>query len=271
MRQTMLAIGVLALAIGCQKADNTGLAEKLDQIDKRLGSIEEKIDKGGGGGGRPGAAAAKRPQRPRPKPTEVYSVPVEGEPAEGPKGAKVTVVKGFEFACPFCMRVIPTLDQIKKEYGDDVRIVYKDFIVHPSSATTPALAACAAQQQNKYSEMAALIWEKGFKANRNLAEDNMVKLAGELGLNMDKFKKDMKGAECQKEVRQDQAELAKVGTTGTPAFYINGRFLSGARPFDQFKAIIDEELKKADERIKAGTSANDYYEEWVVKKGKKSL
>ena len=70
---------------------------------------------------------------------------------------------------------------------------------------------------------------------------------------------------------QDQAELAKVGTTGTPAFYINGRFLSGARPIEQFKAIIDEELKKADERIKAGTPAEKYYDEWVIGKGKKSL
>jgi len=267
---TFIAAGAIALGLaGCQKDTGSGLAEKLDQIDKRLASIEEKIDKGGAGAARPGAQ--QRPSRPRPEPTATYSVPVEGDPFVGPADAKVTIVKGFEFACPFCMRVLPTIEQIKKEYGKDVRVVYKNFIVHPSVATTPALASCAAHMQGKYDQMAHLIWEKGFNANRNLGEDNMKAIAKEVGLDMGKFEKDMKGPECQKKVRQDQAELSKVGTTGTPAFYINGRFLSGARPFEQFKAVIDEELKKADERIKGGTSAANYYQEWVVNKGKKSL
>ena len=273
MRRITILIAAGAMALGlaaCQKDTGSGLAEKLDQIDKRLASIETKLEKGAG----PGAARGgkgKPPSRPRPDAKTTYSVPVEGNPYSGPADAKVTIVKGFEFACPFCMRVLPTLDQIKKEYGKDVRIVYKNFIVHPSSATVPALATCAAHKQGKYSEMAHLVWEKGFKANRNLSAENMKNLAKEAGLNMGKFDKDMNGPECQKKVRQDQAELSKVGTTGTPAFYINGRFLSGARPFDQFKAVIDEEIKKADQRIKAGTSAASYYQEWVVTKGKKSL
>jgi protein-disulfide isomerase len=271
----VLACGVLAAGLAaCQKDSGSALAEQLEQIDKRLASIEKQL---ASGGGRPGAARgkdpsrARRPARPRPDASATYSVPVEGNPYSGAADAKVTIVKGFEFACPFCMRVVPTLDQIKKEYGKDVRIVYKNFIVHPSSATIPALASCAAHNQGKYDQMAKLIWEKGFKANRNLGKDNMLALAKEVGLDMNKFQADMDGAACKKKVRQDQAELQKVGTTGTPAFYINGRFLSGARPFEQFKAIIDEELKKADQRIKAGTPAAKYYQEWVVGKGKKSL
>ncbi|MBT8494527.1 MAG: DsbA family protein [Deltaproteobacteria bacterium] len=270
---TLLACGVLAVGLaGCQKDGGAGLAEKLDQIDKRLASIEKNLASGGGAA-RPGPRGKnqRRPQRPRPDAKTTYSVPVEGSPSTGAATAKVTIVKGFEFACPFCMRVIPTLDQIKKEYGNDVRIVYKNFIVHPSTATIPALASCAAHLQGKYDQMAKLIWEKGFKANRNLSKDNMLALAKEAGLDMSKFTKDLDGPQCKKKVRQDQAELAKVGTTGTPAFYINGRFLSGARPFDQFKVLIDEELKKADQRIKGGTPAAKYYQEWVVKKGKKAL
>ncbi len=118
--------------------------------------------------------------------------------------------------------------------------------------------------------MYQLIWDKGFDAGRDLSQKNMDKLAAEAGLNMAKFKTDSEGV-CKKIIRQDQADMAKVGTTGTPAFYINGRFLSGARPIDQFKTIIDEELKKANERIAKGTPVNNYYNEWVVKKGKKSL
>ena len=120
--------------------------------------------------------------------------------------------------------------------------------------------------------MEHLIWEKGFKAGRNLSKDNMIAIAKEVGLNMDQFQKDMDGQECAKMVRQDQAELSRVGTSGTPAFYINGRFLSGARPIDQFKTLIDEELKKANDRISKGeaTVAN-YYQKFVVEQGKKKL
>ena len=119
--------------------------------------------------------------------------------------------------------------------------------------------------------MEKLIWEKGFKAGRNLSEDNMKKLAGEAGLDMSKFEADMKGG-CKAVIQKDQADMRKVGVTGTPAFFINGRFLSGARPVDQFKAIIDEELKKANSRIgDGGATVENYYTEWVLKKGKKKL
>ena len=143
--------------------------------------------------------------------------------------------------------------------------------MHPQHATIPALSACAADKQGKFHEMTKLIWEKGFKAGRNLSQENMDKLAGEVGLDMKKFKADSDG-QCKDIVRKDQSDLAQVGVGGTPAFFINGRFLSGARPIEQFKALIDEELKKANERIgKEGTTASNYYEKWVMEKGEKKL
>ena len=160
---------------------------------------------------------------------------------------------------------------MQKQYGKDLRIVYKHFLIHPQLATIPALAACAADKQGKFHKMYELIWEKGFNAGRNLSQENMEKLAGEVGLNLQKFKADMEG-DCKNVIRQDQQQLASVGVGGTPAFFINGRFLSGARPPEQFKALIDEELKKANERIgKEGTTAANYYQKWVMEKGKKSL
>ena len=143
-------------------------------------------------------------------------------------------------------------------------------MVHPGSATIPALASCAAHKQGKFKAMEELIWEKGFKAGRNLSQDNMEKLAGELGLDVNRLKADMEG-QCKQHIRKDQTELARVGARGPPAFFINGRFLSGARPIDHFTKIIDEELKKANDRIAKGTSLENYYNEWVIKKGKKSL
>ena len=158
-----------------------------------------------------------------------------------------------------------------KAYPKDLKIVYKHFVVHPQQATIPALAACAADKQGKFHQMYEAIWEKGFNAGRNLSQENMDKLAQEVGLNVQKYKADMDG-ECKNIIRQDQQQLASVGVGGTPAFFVNGRFLSGARPPEQFKALIDEELKKANERVgKEGTTAANYYQKWVMEKGKKSL
>jgi hypothetical protein len=149
--------------------------------------------------------------------------------------------------------------------------VFKHFLVHPQAGTVPAHAVCAADRQGKFKPMYDLIWEKGFKAGRNLGLDNMEKLAGEVGLDMARFKADMDGP-CKQIVQEDQADVAKVGTSGTPAFYINGRFLSGAQPIDQFKTLIDEELKKANERITKGeATVASYYDEFVLKRGLKEI
>ena len=75
------------------------------------------------------------------------------------------------------MRVGPTLEQLLKDYAGDIKIVYKNYVVHPQTATTPALAACAAHKQGKFVKMEHDIWEKGFKANRNLSADNMEAIA----------------------------------------------------------------------------------------------
>lgn len=156
------------------------------------------------------------------------------------------------------------------DYPGEVKIVPKHFLIHPDKAKPPAYAACAAGLQGKFAEMDDLLWDKGYKAGRNFAQDNLDKMAQELGLDMAKFKADMTGA-CPKIVQKDQADLQVIGTRGTPAFYINGRFLSGARPIHFFKQVIDEELKKANERINKGTPVEKYYEEWVIKKGLKKL
>jgi protein-disulfide isomerase len=259
----LLAVAVSGL-VGCQQQGSSGVEAKLDDINQRLERIEGMVKQGAG-------AQRPMPQRPPgPDPAKVYAVPIEGAPAKGPANAKITVVKAFEFACPFCERARPTMDEIVKTYGDDVRIVYKHYIVHPATATIPSQAVCAAHKQNKFAEMENLIWEKGFKANRNLSQENMETLATELKLDLNRFKADMQG-ECAKLVQKDHQELAQVGVTGTPGFFINGRFIRGAQPFPAFKAVIDEELKKANERIEKGAAADKYYQEWVLGKGEKKI
>ncbi|HLU64657.1 MAG TPA: thioredoxin domain-containing protein [Kofleriaceae bacterium] len=262
---SLAALAALALAPAACQRDHSDLGERLDRIESRLADIDRKLAAGAGVG-----AAAPRRERPRPNPATTYSIPVDSAPLKGAKDALVTVVEGFEFACPYCEQSRGLVDQILEAYPNDVRVAYKHFIVHPTTATVPALAACAAHRQGKFDAMEALIWDKGFKAGRNLGAENMEKLAAEAGLDVERFKADMNGAECKKLVREDQAQLARVGTGGTPTFYVNGRWLQ-RRSFDELKRLIDEELAKAKERVSAGTSRAAYYKEWVVDKGQKKL
>lgn len=114
-----------------------------------------------------------------------------------------------------------------------------------------------------------LIFDKGYP--RNLGKKDMTRFARRLGLDMPKFKSDMNG-DCPAVVRREQAQMKKVGTVGTPAFFINGRFLSGARPIQQFKQLIDEELRKAKKRIADGkATAKSYYKTFVLGPGKKKF
>jgi protein-disulfide isomerase len=165
--------------------------------------------------------------------------------------------------------VRPTLDEIQKKYGKDVRIVYKQFVVHPQVATAAALAVCAASKQGKFEKMDELVWEKAFKT-RQFDEAHFADLAKEAGLDMGRYAADVKG-DCNAFIQKDQSELQTFGVGATPAFFINGRFLSGAQPLPAFDALVADELKKANERIAQGTAAADYYKTFVIEKGLKKL
>ncbi len=154
------------------------------------------------------------------------------------------------------------------DYKGQVKVVFKQYVVHPQVATIPAYAACAAGRQGKFVEMKDMIFDKAF--GKDMGAPVMEGLAKDLGLDMDKFKADMNGDFCKNQVADDQKMMSAVGTRGTPAFYINGRYLSGARPIEQFKTLIDEELKKADAAIAGGAKLETYYDTYVVEKGKKT-
>ena len=261
-------LAVLALAVpaaGCQRdtGDNKDLTARLDRIEKQLTDINQRLQRAPAGG-------AGRPERKRHDPAVTYAVPVEGSPFQGPADAPVTIVEAFEYACPACENARGVVKEMAEAYPKDVRVVYRTFLIHPQVATIPAYASCAANKQGKWGQMSELIWEKGFKANRNLTAENMEKLAGEAGLDAGKFKSDMNGDECQKQVRTEHSSLQGIGVGATPTIFVNGRPLTRRSP-DQFKELIDEELAKAKQRIAQGTKPADYYKEWVLAKGTKTL
>lgn len=283
---------MLAAACGARQQGGTSLQEqqreeRLAQMEARLGQLEEQMGRVAQlaehlahGLGQLDAIAtqleqirsAAPAQRPRQAdPDAVYAVPVGNSPFEGPADAKVTIVEAFEFACAFCERSRETVRAIRKRYGKDVRIVHKNFLVHPGLAMVPALAACAADAQGKYQPMHEAIWEKGYKANRDLSADNMMAIARSLGLNMARFERDMDSDACTRRIAEEQSLMARIGTRGTPTFYINGRILTGAQPLPSFESLIDEELAKANEAIgKQGIAQRDYYQH-IVDNGRTSM
>ena len=203
------------------------------------------------------AAPKKEEARPgEPQAGEVYKAEVKGAPVKGAKDALVTIVQFSDFQCPFCSRVEPTIDQVMKEYAGKVRVAWRNLpLPFHNNAKPAAIAAMAANQQGKFWQM----HEKLFKNQQALAAADLEKYAQEIGLNMPKFKAALEDKKLAAEVDAEAAMGGKIGARGTPAFFINGTFLSGARPYDQFKARIDEELKKATELAKkAGGNAKVY-------------
>ena len=209
-----------------------------------------------------------------PDPTAVFAVGIDNDVAmgevDGPASATVTIVKAFDFACPYCQRASDTMDQLVKEYEGKVRVVYKDMVVHPQVATPAHLAACGAAKQGKYLAFKNAVWEKGFlpyAAARDpgkLGEDNLLAIAKDVGLDVAKLKADMSGGECNQKIQADMAELAKFKVNSTPTFFVNGIHVGGALPKEEFKKIIDERLKVAEA---SGVSGAEYYAKEVLGKG----
>jgi protein-disulfide isomerase len=259
--------------------ENAELRAQVERLTAEVaslrGAVAELTDRLAELDGRVGAAPAPTPlpARPRPAtpdPDQVYAVPVAGSPYRGPRDAPVTMVRAFEFACPYCEKSRTTMDALIDAYPGELKIVYKHYIVHPQTATLPAQAACAAGRQGTFFEMEKLIWDEAFQT-RDFGEAKLEELARRLSLDLDTWKADMAGP-CKQVVQIDQTQLTAVGTRGTPSFYINGRHLSGARPVDQFKTLIDEELALARERIKGGKATIDsYYKTFVIEAGKSSV
>lgn len=204
------------------------------------------------------ADAPAAPQQPRrlPDPKAVYAVPIGNSPAKGPSDALITIVEFSDFECPFCSRVNPTVKQIHETYGKDVRVIFKQNpLPFHQNAGPAAQAALEARDQGKFWEM----HDKLFENQKALAKDNLEGYAKELGLNVAKFKTALETNKHKSEIDADQKLARDLGASGTPSFFINGRSLRGAQPFDAFKTVIDEELAKAKQIVSSGTPRAQLY------------
>ncbi|MBM4381563.1 MAG: thioredoxin domain-containing protein, partial [Deltaproteobacteria bacterium] len=203
----------------------------------------------------PRGAAGPAPARTDNEP--VYKVPVGTSPAKGPASALVTVVEFSDYQCPFCSRADATVNQLLRDYGDKVRVVMKQQPLSFHDRARPAaLAALAAGEQNKFWEMHA----KLFANQQSLSDADLERYAGELGLNVSRWKADLQSPKLAAMVDADQALGSAIGASGTPTFFINGKQLVGAQPVETFKSKIDAELGYAESLVRAGTARTQVYE-----------
>ncbi len=274
-RSIAIAISAVALAAGCQQdkpqwsGKGATAAERpmgsipaaSGDVEARLARVEKKLDKITG--------FLKQAVRPELDTKPTYAVPVDPlDPVIGPKDAKVTIVEAYEFLCPYCNMIAPTMDKIVEAYPNDVRVVVKYLVIHGPPALPSGLAMCAAAKQGKAKDMQKAlwgsIWAQPQQPDRDKASaDSVVALAGTLGMDAAKFKADLDSPECNEWLSRSAQTLEKFGTSGTPSFYVNGRF-AGGQDFAAFKKMIDEEIKKADA---SGVKPADYYDKVVVGKG----
>ena len=168
------------------------------------------------------------------------AIKTAGSPATGPAAAPIELVEFSDFQCPYCFAAGPALKQVFSTYGDRIRFVYRNFPLsnHPNARPAAEAAQCA-NEQGKF-------WpyhDRLFADQKRLSEEDLKRTAADLGLDAARFNACVDSHKYKDAVDTDIRDGEDAGVTGTPAFFINGRLLSGAQPFEAFKRVIDEELE----------------------------
>jgi protein-disulfide isomerase len=163
-------------------------------------------------------------------------------PSRGSASAPIEIIEFSDFQCPFCQRADPTVQQVLSTYGDRIRFVYRHYPLpnHPAARPAAEAAACA-NDQGKF-------WpyhDRLFANPSKLADGDLKQHAAELGLNAPQFNSCVDSHKFKAQIDADVKAGEEAGVNGTPAFFINGRMISGAQPYDVFKKVIDEELSRS--------------------------
>jgi len=169
-------------------------------------------------------------------------VTIASAPVRGPPDAPVTIVEFSDFECPFCKQASATMASVMAKYPGKIRFVYRDFPlenIHPQ-ARRAALAARCAGQGGKFWEYHDVL----FAQSPKLAPDDLRRYATQVGLDTGKFDACLASSATDAALQKDIEEGNKLGITGTPVFYINGRAVRGAQRIDAFARVIDDELAR---------------------------
>ena len=170
----------------------------------------------------------------------------------GPANAPIQLVEFADYECPYCIKVYPELKKLEAEFGDRISFVYKDYPLpmHSHSQKAAEAARCA-RAQNKF-------WEYHDRLYTTTALDipKLKQLASDLGLDVPKFTTCLESGEQSAAVQKDAAEAQKIGLSGTPSFFLNGHFFTGAFQYEDLRKMVMRELaasKSKDKPIAAKT------------------
>jgi protein-disulfide isomerase len=169
-------------------------------------------------------------------------VPVPANaPAMGPANAPITIVAFTDYQCPYCHRAQNTMDQILAQYPGKIRLVHRDFPLEGHAQAFPAArAAWCAGEQGKFWEY----YKSLMSVSGDMAEADLQGRAEGLKLDSAAFKTCAASDRHDAAIRESADAGARLGVTGTPGYFINGRMLTGAQPIEQFQQVIDAELAR---------------------------
>lgn len=172
---------------------------------------------------------------------DAVTIPVSGSPLIGPQNAPITLVEFSDFQCPYCVKAVSELQAVMKAYPTQVKLIFKQFPldIH-SQAAFAAAAALAAHKQGKF-------WglhDAMFAQRGKLSHEIVLKLAGDLGLDMKRFNADLASPEIRKALDKDRSDGETAGVDSTPTLFIDGQHYNGALSLAALKPVLDAELKK---------------------------
>ena len=175
---------------------------------------------------------------------------IKDEPFSGAKDAKVTIVEYSDFQCPFCKRGYDMIEQqVLKQYQGKVKFYFRNFpltSIHPWAQPAAIAAECAKMQKgDAFWKLYHGFFEHQPEVNVQNVKDKATEFLKDSGIDMAKWSDCFDNKKSLERVNAEQHEGMSVGVQGTPAFFVNGRFINGAVPFDRFKEVVDDELASA--------------------------
>ena len=231
-----IAATALAFLVACgPNADKIAeLKSTQTEIDAKLATVDKKLDE---------LAKAPAPAAPPPAfdPDKIYDLPVDASPAKGSAAAKVLVVEFADFQCPFCAQSAKLVDDVLKQYPNDVKLVFKQFPltqIHPL-AMHAAKASLAAHKQGKFWPFHDVLFDN----SRTLQPESVRKYADDSGLDLARFEKDIASPTIARQIDDEMRLAREADVRGTPTLFVNGRRVTN-RSLEGLKAMIDPLLTK---------------------------
>jgi len=162
----------------------------------------------------------------------------------GPADARVTLVEFLDYECPSCAAMHPTVERLRKEYGDRLQFVVRYFPLHGNSVLA-SKAAEAAGRQGQYEAMASMLFEqqRAWGGKSTPQTDIFIEFARRIGLDIEQFRRELADTALDAKVRRDEADAVAAGVTGTPTFFVNGVQVGSGMTYEQLKSRLDAALR----------------------------